>query len=45
MNSIWLVKLVLQFYIAIVVGFVSRHGLTIEAYHRNKSNKSKLVLY
>ena len=26
------------------VGIISRHGLTIEACHRNQLNKSKLVL-
>ena len=30
---------------AVVVSTVSRHGLTIEARHRNQPNKSKLVLY
>ena len=30
---------------AAIVGIVSRHGLRIEACHRNQPNKSKLVLY
>ena len=30
---------------AAVVGVISRHGHGIEAYHRNKPNKSKLDLY
>ena len=30
---------------AAVVGIISRRGITIEAYHRNQPNKSKLALY
>ena len=30
---------------AAIVGIVSRHGLRIEARHRNQANKSKLALY
>ena len=33
-----------RFYMAAVVGMVSRHGLTIEACHKNQPNKSKLAL-
>ena len=28
-----------------LVGIVSRHGLRIEAHHRNQHNKSELALY
>ena len=30
---------------AAIVGIISRHGLRIEASHRNQANKSKLALY
>ena len=33
-----------RFYMAAVVGMVSRHDITIEAHHRNQPNKSKLAL-
>ena len=30
---------------ATIVSIISRRGLTIEAHHRNQSNKNKLALY
>ena len=30
---------------AAIFGTVSRHGLTIEAQHRNQPNKTKLAMY
>ena len=40
----WLNKFY-SFYVAAIVGIISRHGLRIEAHHRNQSSKSKLSLY
>ena len=34
-----------SFYMAAIVCIVNRHGLTIEACHRNQPNKSKLALH
>ena len=34
-----------SFYMAAIVGIISRHSLTIEEHHRNQTNKSKLMLY
>ena len=31
--------------VAVVVGIISRHGLTFEAHLGNKPNKTKLALY
>ena len=39
----WLNK-IYSFYVAAVVGIVSRCGLIIEAYCRNQLNKSKLAM-
>ena len=33
------------FYMAAVVGIISRHGHSIDVHHRNLPNKSKLTLY
>ena len=46
MDSIydWLNKFY-SFYMAAVVSIISRHGLSIDAYHRNQLDNSKLVLY
>ena len=43
-DPVWLAIQVLQLFMAAVSQFVSRHGLKIEACHRNQPNKSKLVL-
>ena len=40
----WLNKFY-SFCMGAIVGFVSRHGLTIEAHGRNQPNKSKVALY
>ena len=40
----WLNKFY-NFYMAAVIGIDSRHGLIIEAHHRNQPYKTKLVLY
>ena len=40
----WLNKFC-SFFMAAIVGIISRHGLTIKAHHRNQPNKSKLALY
>ena len=40
----WLNKFY-SFYMTAIVGIVSRHGLAVEAHHRNQPNKSKLVLH
>ena len=45
MDSIWLVKQVLQLLLAVVVDIVSRSDISIDAHHRHQPNKSKLVLY
>ena len=39
----WLNKFY-SFYMAAIVGIVSRHGLTGEACHNNQPNESKLAL-
>ena len=33
-----------RFYMVAIVGIINRHGLTIEARHRNQPNKSTLAL-
>ena len=38
-DPIWLVKQVLQLYMAAVIDIISRHGLSIDAW--NQPNKSK----
>ena len=40
----WLNKFC-SFYMAAIVGIVSRYGLAIEVRHRNQPNKSKLGFY
>ena len=30
---------------AAIIGIISRHGLRIEAHHRNQPNKTKLALH
>ena len=40
----WLNKLY-SFYVAALVGIVSRHGLSIDAWFENQANKHKLALY
>ena len=34
-----------SFFMAAIVGIISRRGFRIKAHHRNQPNKSKLVLY
>ena len=34
-----------SFYMAVIVGITSMHGLIIKTCHRNQPNKSKLALY
>ena len=44
---VWLIKQVTfdSFYMAAIVGIISRHGLNIDACCRDQWNKSKLVMY
>ena len=39
----WLNKFY-SFYTAAIIGIISRTGISIDACHRNQTNKSKLVL-
>ena len=45
MDPIWLVKQVLQLFMAAVVIIVNRCGLSMILCYRNQVNKCKLVLY
>ena len=42
-DAIWLVNKFYNFCMAPIVSIISRHGLRIEAHHRNQPNKSKLA--
>ena len=45
MDHVWLVKQVYNFYIAALVGIISRHDIRIEAHHINQPNKTNLGMY
>ena len=45
LDSVWLVKIVLQLYMTAVVDIVSWCGLSIDVHCRNEHNKSKLAMY
>ena len=40
-----LVNKLYNFYIAIIVDIIRRHGLSIKSCHSNQPNKSKIALY